>query len=157
MATADQARQLRTQKGAINHETYRSIFDKITQRIETWAKRGQTSIEYRVPSLVPGRPIYDIRHAVRYCHDKLKHRGFRVDIQPPDVLFIDWKPAPATLASPQKPAAVAVTAPSPRKVPRNYHPNHPPPPTTTVATTKMKTKKDITAQLDILARKLNWK
>ena len=145
MATADEARRLRVEKGAVNHETYRGIFDKIVQRIELRAKRGGTEIEYRVPPIVPGRPIFDLGHAVRYCRDKLTHRGFRVTIADDVILVVDWKPTTVQQQPHQQPAKKAL------------------PPTTPTQTTSAPPKKsqptstkDITKRLELLARKLNW-
>jgi hypothetical protein len=90
MVTAEEARRLRVTKGSVNHETYKSIYAKIQNRIKVAAARGDTSIQYRIPPLVPGRPIYDITHALRYNRDKLKLAGFRV-VDTDDVLDIDWR------------------------------------------------------------------
>jgi len=146
MATADEARRLRIEKGAVNHTTYRGIFDKIVARIELRAKRGETRIEYRVPAFVPGRPMYDISHAVRYCRDKLTHRGFTVNLIPPDILVIDWRPV-AARPSPA-PVVATTTKPSPPPRPRASKP--------TVVTNGPKNKVDIKQRLEVLARRLNW-
>ena len=117
MVTAAEARQLRVSKGAVNHETYKEIYGKLSNRIKLAAARGETSLEYRVPPLVPGRPMYDMSHAVRYNADKLRHAGFAVDARD-DVLTVDWKPPPAppkAVAAKKKaaatPAAAAQTPP----------------------------------------------
>lgn len=90
MVTAEEARRLRVTKGSVNHETYKGIYAKIQNRIKVAAARGDTSIQYRIPPFVPGRPIYDITHALRYNRDKLKLAGFRV-VETEDVLGIDWR------------------------------------------------------------------
>jgi hypothetical protein len=90
MVTAEEARRLRVTKGSVNHETYKGIYAKIQNRIKVAAARGDTSIQYRIPPFVPGRPMYDITHALRYNRDKLKLAGFRV-VETEDVLGIDWR------------------------------------------------------------------
>lgn len=57
------------------------------------ASRGDTGIEYKIPPLVPGRPPYEILHAIRYNRDKLRNAGFVVEIAE-DVLLVNWKPRP---------------------------------------------------------------
>lgn len=93
MVTADEARQLRSKKGTINHETYKMIYGKIQNKIQLSASKGKTSIEYVVPPFLPGRPMFSVDHAVRYNRDKLRYNGFTVDVVD-DVLLIDWKPPP---------------------------------------------------------------
>lgn len=146
MATADEARRLRVEKGAVNHETYRSIFDKIVQRIELRARRGGTDIEYRIPPIVPGRPIFDVTHAVRYCRDKLVHRGFSVDVIDDVILAINWK-QDARTARTAKTVAAKYARPLPPPSPK-------PSPKTTASMPK--TTADIGKRLELLARKLNW-
>ena len=113
MVTADEARQLRVSKGAVNHATYKGIFEKIAERVRRRASRGESTLEYGVPALVPGRPVYDPRHAVRYCVDKLTQRGFVVEETPPGsgTLAINWRkeiqkpPKALPKALPQQPKA----------------------------------------------------
>lgn len=89
MVTADEARQLRADRGSVNHETYKSIYTKVCARIKNAASRGDTKTEYRIPGLVLGRPPYDISHAIRYNRDKLVNTGFRVTTTD-DTLHVDW-------------------------------------------------------------------
>jgi hypothetical protein len=93
MVTADEARQIRSDRGNVNHETYKDINTKINNRIKLAASRGETNTQYRIPHLVPGRPLYEISHAIRYNRDKLLRAGFRVDVVE-DTLRVDWKPIP---------------------------------------------------------------
>jgi len=89
MVTADEARRLRVNKGNVNHETYKEIYGKVSGRIKSAATRGETSLEYRIPPLIPGRPMYNISHAVRYNSDKLRNAGFEVSVDG-DLLRINW-------------------------------------------------------------------
>lgn len=137
MVTADEARRLRVTKGSVNHETYKSIYVKIQNRIKIAAARGDTSIQYRIPPLVPGRPIYDVTHALRYNRDKLKLAGFRV-VDTDDVLDIDWRVA--------------------EKLPAQQHPKpkpKPPPEKKPLETSSFGTSAGISSKLADLKKKLN--
>lgn len=94
MVTADEARRLRVNKSSINHQTYKEIYGKITNRIKAAAAQGQTQLEYRIPPFVPGRPLYDVTHAARYASEKMTISGFRVRVHG-EILSIDWRPEPA--------------------------------------------------------------
>ena len=110
MVTADEARRIRVKKGAVNHETYKEIYGKITNRIKLAAARGDSDLEFTIPPLIPGRPMYDMMHAMRYNRDKLVHNGYRVDTFSNDTLRIDWKPdANAPKTQPRKTVAPAKT------------------------------------------------
>ena len=90
--TVDDARHIISQKASVNHGTYKQIYIKLEGIISRRASRGDTSLEYVVPPFVPGRPMYNIDHAVRYCKEKLQHNGFDVNIgDVKDVLLINWK------------------------------------------------------------------
>lgn len=134
MVTAEEARELRVKKGAVNHETYKEIYGKVCSRIKAAAARGLTSTEYGIPPFVPGRPMYNIAHAVRYNADKLRHAGFVVTVTPSgDGLVIDWKTR---------------TPPPPKK---KKPPPPPPPPGTQLGTAS-----GITQKLENLKKKLSW-
>ena len=92
MVTADDARTLRSNKGVINHETYKIIYERVQHRIQYAAKKGYTQTDFTIPPIVPGRPMYELSHAVRYTRDKLRYNGFEVTEVDTDVLQIDWKP-----------------------------------------------------------------
>ena len=138
MVTADEARRIRVRKGSVNHETYKGIHEKISNRITAAAQRGETYVEYRIPPIVPGRPIYDINHAIRYNADKLRLAGFTVD-PVDDLLKIDWKPKP-------KPKA--------RQTPQS--PARPKPPQPTQQKVNFKSSGAISQKLMDLKKKLNW-
>jgi hypothetical protein len=99
--SASEARELRVAKGAVNHESYKEIYGRVAARIRTAAARGDTSLAFTVPPLIPGRPLYDIEHAVRYNVDKLRRDGFTVQRDPETdaTLHVDWKPTAAEKAA----------------------------------------------------------
>ena len=92
--TVDDVRQIRAQKAGVNHATYKTIYNSIETAITRRAARGDTSIDYVVPPFIPGRPMYQLDHAIRYCREKLHLNGFHVSVKDSDVLLIDWKPQP---------------------------------------------------------------
>lgn len=107
MVTAEEARELRVKKGAVNHETYKEIYGKVCNRIKAAAARGSTSTEFKIPPFVPGRPMYTMSHAVRYNADKLRHAGFVVTLaDDADKLKIDWSPRTASPSQKKKKPAV---------------------------------------------------
>ncbi len=113
MVTADEARRIRVNKGAVNHETYKEIYGKITNRIKLAAARGDSNLEFTIPPLIPGRPMYEMSHAMRYNRDKLIHNGFRVDTLSNDMLRIDWKPDADASKNTQPRKTVAPAAKTP--------------------------------------------
>jgi hypothetical protein len=115
---ADEARRLRSDRGNVNHQTYKDINEKICNRIRTAAAKGETTISYKIPPMIPGRPPYDIVHAIRYNHGKLVHAGYRVRIVD-DTLHVDWRPEPKKKK--KKP-------PAPKPPPPKTAPKPPPPP-----------------------------
>ena len=138
MVTADEARRIRVRKGSVNHETYKGIYEKISNRITAAAQRGETSVDYRIPPIIPGRPIYDVTHAIRYNADKLRLAGFTVD-PVDDLLKIDWKPKP-----------------KPKARQTSQSPARPKPPQPTQQKVNFKSSGAISQKLMDLKKKLNW-
>lgn len=166
MVTADEARQLRLGKAAVNHATYKGIFEKIDQRIRARASRGAVTLEYRVPGLVPGRPVYDSRHAVRYCAEKLRQRGFVVTTTEGapagTLLHVDWRPS---TARPAAAAAATATAAAAAANAANAATTGPPPPRAPPRAPAAggnalpalgASRGTISSRLDDLRRRLNW-
>ena len=99
-------------RGAVNHETYRMLFAEAMQHVLLHARhagRGPgpgpgagartgtgtgTGAWHEVPVAVPGRPAYDIDHAVRYVSEKLRRRGFGVELTGRALLWVDWSAPP---------------------------------------------------------------
>lgn len=140
MVTADEARRLRVNKSSINHQTYKEIYGKITNRIKAAAAQGQTHLEYRIPPFVPGRPLYDVTHAARYASEKMTISGFRVRVHG-EILSIDWRPEPAKRPRVRDGKAPAVRARPKKEVglPRQFG-----------------SSAGISQKLDDLKAKLNW-
>lgn len=94
LLTAAEVQRVRTDRAAVNHATYKGILEKLYDRIRHHAAMNHTTLEYSVPGLVPGRPMYDVSHATRYVVEKLRLGGFRVEVADTGALTVDWTPAP---------------------------------------------------------------
>jgi hypothetical protein len=126
MVTAAEMHAIRVEKSRVNHDTYKEIYARATEKIKVHGNMGARDILVKIPSYVPGRPVYDVTHATRYVLEKLKLAGFEVRAQSGDVVYVSWKNPP----------------PPPRRPP----PPPPPPATTTPA--------DTARRLDLLRMKL---
>ncbi len=118
LLTAAEVQRVRTDRAAVNHATYKGILEKLYDRIRHHAAMNHTGLEYAVPGLVPGRPMYDVSHATRYVVEKLRLGGFRVEVADTGALAVDWTPAPprekkqAAAERPRRPKARASTSTS---------------------------------------------
>jgi hypothetical protein len=112
----------REARAAVNHETYKRLWEGVQDRIRARAENKGTDLTWQVPPFVPGRPVYAVSHAARYVADKLRRGGFVVSVAAPQpdvhVLFVSW------------PAAARPPRPRPRPQPPPPHPTaRQPPPT----------------------------
>jgi hypothetical protein len=127
MVTAAEMHAIRVEKSRVNHETYKEIYARISEKIKVHGSMGARDITVKIPSYVAGRPMYDVTHATRYVVEKFKLAGFEAGAQSGDTVYVSWKNPP----------------PAPKKPPR---PPQPPPPTSTPA--------DTARRLDLLKMKL---
>lgn len=132
MVTAADMHAIRVQKSRVNHETYKEIYGRVSERIKVHGNMGARDIVLKIPSYVAGRPLYDVTHATRYVVEKLKLAGFEVRAQSDDTVYVSWKRPP----------------PAPKKPPR------PSPPTNQPVTAGIITPSDTARRLDFLKMKL---
>ncbi|AGE56398.1 hypothetical protein PBCVNEJV1_712R [Paramecium bursaria Chlorella virus NE-JV-1] len=95
--TAQDAQQIRLAKKGVNHETYKMLFDMAIQRIKLKAEMNHTSVRYKIPHYVLGRPAINVHHAARYVSEKLKFYGYKTSYHEADGSFfidIDWSLEP---------------------------------------------------------------
>lgn len=89
----------RRQRASVNHESYKILLHKVYDRIRHRASLNMSDIDYTVPPIVPGRPIYNQAHAARYITEKLERGGFSVtqrnDNNNSIVLAVSWPPPTA--------------------------------------------------------------
>ena len=93
LLTADEVNGVRARRASVNHETYKVILQRVYDRIRHQAAMNRSDLAYALPAIVPGRPVYDATHAMRYVTDKLRLGGFEVETDGPTV-YVSWKPAP---------------------------------------------------------------
>jgi len=95
--TAADAQQIRLAKRSVSHETYKMLFEIVIQRIKLKAEMDHTSLSYRVPHYMMGRPTIRVHHAARYISEKLRFYGYKASFREADGSFyvdIDWSREP---------------------------------------------------------------
>jgi len=98
--TASDAAQVRLAKKSVSHETYKMLFEIVIQRIRLKAEHNHTSLSYRVPHYMMGRPTIRVHHAARYISEKLRFYGYKSSFREAEGLFyvdIDWSREPVTV------------------------------------------------------------
>lgn len=139
LLTVGDVQRIRIERGRVNHETYKRLYESVNDRIQRRAHVNSTNLTYVIPPFVPGRPVYTPSHAARYISDKLRRGGFGVAVLGDGVtLYIDWAPRPQALPQPEDDAPAA---------PR-------PPPAAAARPPLVGRRTSIAAQLDALKRKL---
>ncbi len=102
MVTAAEMHAIRVEKSRVNHDTYKEIYARASEKIKVHGTMGARDILVKIPSYVAGRPVYDVTHATRYVVEKFKLAGFEARAQSEDVVYVSWKNPPP---SPRRPAA----------------------------------------------------
>jgi len=98
LLTADEVNGVRARRASVNHETYKVILQRVYDRIRHQAAMNRSDLAYAVPAIVPGRPVYDATHALRYVTEKLRLGGFEVATDGP-MVYVSWKPARTATAT----------------------------------------------------------
>lgn len=83
---------MRQKRSSINHASYKMILEQC-MAVMREAAPFVDSVDYQLPPLVPGRPLFDVEHAMRYLIDKLEFHGYRVRRKGDAVLHINWRHA----------------------------------------------------------------
>ena len=95
--TAADAQSIRLAKKSVSHETYKMLFEIVIQRIRLKAEHNHTSLSYRVPHFMIGRPTIRVHHAARYISEKLRFYGYKASFREAEGSFyvdIDWSREP---------------------------------------------------------------
>lgn len=103
MLQAADMRAIKVQRSRVNHDTYRAIYDMCAASVQTRAQRGDTEVYFQIPSIVPGRPAYNVSHAMRYVVNKLTRGGFTVTQAHEQVVYVSWAPEPRVHTQPESP------------------------------------------------------
>jgi hypothetical protein len=91
--TAQEAQQIRLAKRQVSHETYKIIFGAALQLVTRRANANETSVIYKVPHYILGRPIINVKHGARYVAEKLAIYGYKTrfyEINDTYFVSIDW-------------------------------------------------------------------
>ena len=91
--TAQEAQQIRLAKRNVNHETYKMLFGAALQLVTRRANANETSVIYKIPHFVLGRPMINVKHAARYISEKLAIYGYKTrfyEINDTYYVNIDW-------------------------------------------------------------------
>jgi hypothetical protein len=95
--TASDAAQVRLIKREVSHETYKMLFEIAIQRVKLKAEHDHTSLSYRIPHYMLGRPAINVHHAARYISEKLRFYGYKASFREAEGSFyvdIDWSIEP---------------------------------------------------------------
>lgn len=91
--TAQDAQQIRLAKRQVSHETYKIIFGAALQLITRRANVNETSVIYKIPHFILGRPTINVKHGARYIAEKLSIYGYKTrfyEINDTYFVKIDW-------------------------------------------------------------------
>ena len=91
--TAQEAQQIRLAKRQVSHETYKMLFGAALQLVTRRANANETSVIYKVPHYILGRPTINVKHAARYISEKLAIYGYKTrfyEINNTFYVNIDW-------------------------------------------------------------------
>lgn len=91
--TAQDAQQIRLAKRQVSHETYKMIFGAALQLVTRRANANETSVVYKVPHFILGRPTINVKHGARYIAEKLAIYGYKTrfyEINDAFFVYIDW-------------------------------------------------------------------
>jgi hypothetical protein len=73
-----------------DHEIYRTILQEVYSKIEESFNKKKYNVLYRVPHIVYGNSIYDIKYCLYYITTKLVNNGYIVYPYQHNYLIIDW-------------------------------------------------------------------
>ena len=105
--TAQDAQQIRLAKRQVSHETYKQLFGAALQLVTRRANANETSVIYKIPHFILGRPTINVKHAARYISEKLAIYGYKTrfyEINDTFYVNIDW--SVETVIVPKKPRDV---------------------------------------------------
>ena len=91
--TAQEAQQIRLAKRQVSHETYKMLFGAALQLVTRRANANETSVIYKIPHYILGRPTINVKHAARYISEKLAIYGYKTrfyEINDTYYVNIDW-------------------------------------------------------------------
>lgn len=91
--TASEAQQIRLAKRSVSHDTYKILFNTAIQRIKIRAEMNETTMLFKIPHYILGRPTINVKHAARYIAEKLRIYGYKAQYQEREGTYFveaDW-------------------------------------------------------------------
>ena len=98
--TSSEAQQIRLAKRNVSHATYKMLFETAIQRIKNKAEMDETSMLYKIPHYMLGRPTINVKHAARYVSEKLKIYGYTTRYYEQEgtyFVYVSWKATPVPI------------------------------------------------------------
>ena len=104
MITAAEIARREQQRRNLRKETYKSILEKFSKKIQTASERGERQVHLTVPPLVVGFPLYPLEEARVYLERQLVRAGYTVrrGLEPGEYL-VTWEKARPARAAPPPP------------------------------------------------------
>jgi len=102
---------MRHKRSDVNHDTYKLILEQCVQLMRQNAPYAD-GIDFTLPHWIPGRPVYDTEHALRYLMDKLTFHDYKVTRKGDSTVHVCWRhvkkrPRASPTPPPQAPAPKA--------------------------------------------------
>lgn len=88
--TARELREEQKKKIRKSKDTYKQFLEQCYKRLEYANEQGKTNIQYTLPVLKMGMPLYDVNYGLSYVKTKLMKNGFKVVMSGQNSLYIDW-------------------------------------------------------------------
>lgn len=82
------------------YETYRTILNRIHNKIKSNSKKNLSEMIYIIPNYILGLPAFDQLKCAEYCVDRLRKNGFIIIYTYPNFLFISWNHIPSKIKNP---------------------------------------------------------
>jgi hypothetical protein len=92
MLSLQEIASMRNERADVNHDTYKLILGQCMYNIRQNVLYSD-SVDFTLPPWIPGRPLYNIEHAIRYLIDKLSYHGYVVTRKAPQTIHVSWKQA----------------------------------------------------------------
>jgi hypothetical protein len=93
LVTTHDIKKKRLRKATINHQTYKLLYQRLANKIKSIqdVKPPLYTTTWQLPSIFPGRPLYDQHRAWNYIRDKLLWGGFETNIDSNFVIWVSWE------------------------------------------------------------------
>jgi hypothetical protein len=83
--------KMQNDKETLRLKTYTKILNKCYAKVRHTVNRNEHSCLYNVPDFLPGVPVYEVKHCIRFLIIRLTANGFNCKYIQPNIIFISWK------------------------------------------------------------------